>query len=324
MRSRQQRTSLRIFTLSLHLLGTRIGYTKGQLRELVDGYADLTEATFQRTFERDLSDLREAGLQVEVLGKWPDFRYRVAPSAFVRRGELSGSQVDLLLRAANMWGGLAPPELSRLSLKLSAHLDSHSVPEKSAPVSAKLEGAEHLAAILEALSLRQPLSFTYNSRKGSELRDVAPLSLLVRGSAVYLWAHDFNREARRFFRLSRVEGSMVLVAEPDCYDLPVAAPDSLGDHNFQIRPLLSVAEGAAPLVRMCCEKPLEVHDLPTGMAPTPGYQIMWGTPDDWDAWQRLVVENSPAVRALAPAPFAARIDYLFGCALDILGDADGK
>lgn len=319
MSSRQERTSLRILTLTLYLSDTRVGYTRQQLGEMVAGYENLSEATFQRTFERDLADLREMGLKIELVGEWPDYRYRAAQSRKCSDVTLSSKQLDLLQRATHMWGSLPPAELARLHLKLASRLAPGEGFVNSPNVRGQLEGAEHIAVLLEAISLRQPVSFEYHSRRGLESRDVAPHSLLSRGTALYLSGYDFNRDADRHFRLSRIKSKIKLVAEPDCYEIPEPG-DARFDDNYQIRPVLLIQAGEAPLVEMRLE-PLESPTGNAGSAPRT-WQLRQGKAGDWGAWEQLVLHHATHVVPVAPAPFKAHLEHLLDAA-SVFVNADG-
>lgn len=307
MQSQQQKTSLRILTLALNLLNSRGGYSRRQLRELVGGYADLSDITFQRTFERDLAALRESGLQVRVIEGLSEPLYSIAKGDHTGSVELTQQELSLLLQAASAWERSSPVEMSRLSLKLSSRVKG-GASGSAAHIHGKLEGAEHLRILLEAMSLRQPVSFSYSSRTGTEDRDVAPLSLVVRGTAVYLWGYDFNREAERLFRLSRVRAPVTLIAEPDCYELPDAAPSEVGEspYEFEVRPLLWVKEDAAPLVRMRCRE-LAGSEYPSGVRQQEGWDLMRGEAGDWTYWEKLILDHASATVVVAPLPLRTRL-----------------
>ena len=60
------RKSERIMNLAICLLLARRFLDKNHLREVVEGYGGLSDAAFERTFERDKDDLRAMGVPVET------------------------------------------------------------------------------------------------------------------------------------------------------------------------------------------------------------------------------------------------------------------
>ncbi len=312
MSRQQERTSIRILSLALNLLNTKSGCSRAQVRELMDDYGHMTEASFQRTFERDIASLREAGLNVELLGEDTP-RYRIRNRRRNQPVELTATELRVLSFAASAWDFGSPAELSRLTLKLNSKLAAGERGVGVSSVEGRLEGAEHLRPILAAIGLRQPISFLYAARHGeTEQRDVAALSLIVRGRAVYLWGYDFNREGDRRFRLSRIMSPIELVAEPDCYDLPAELPPELGDQTtqFDVSPLLWVREGAAPLVRLRAEAEHASREV------APGWELLRGNAGDWGAWERLLIENASDCVVAAPDHLRDRVRSLLQAAAD--------
>ncbi|MFZ2261590.1 MAG: DNA-binding transcriptional regulator, partial [Luteococcus japonicus] len=60
------RKSERIVNLTICLLSARRFLPKEQIREIVEGYNGLSDANFERTFERDKDELRAMGVPVET------------------------------------------------------------------------------------------------------------------------------------------------------------------------------------------------------------------------------------------------------------------
>ena len=325
MRGQQDRTSVRILSLALNLLNTRAGYSRARIRDLMSDYASMSDSTFQRTFERDIAALRESGLDVTVSsGGDPSYQIR-NHSRVGQPVELTDTELRILSHAASAWDSGVPAELSRLSLKLNAKLASGQRGAATPKVEGRLEGTEHLRSILSAMGLRQPISFRYAARNGrSEQRDVAALSLVVRGRAVYLWGYDFNREAERHFRLSRITSSIEMVGEPDCYELPTELPGTLGDHSwrFDVSPLLWVRRGGAALVRLRTGE--HVDPASYGLDRVSGWDLVVGNAGDWASWERLVVESAPECVVAAPAHLRTRIRSLLEMAAREEGRSDGR
>ena len=76
----------RILNLTICLLVSGRYLPKSRIREAVEGYHDLSDAAFERTFERDKDELRSLGVPIEVGSFDPLFDdepgYRILPSEF--------------------------------------------------------------------------------------------------------------------------------------------------------------------------------------------------------------------------------------------------
>ena len=60
------RKTERILNLTICLLVADRYLTKDRIREAVEGYHDLSDSAFERTFERDKDELRALGVPIEV------------------------------------------------------------------------------------------------------------------------------------------------------------------------------------------------------------------------------------------------------------------
>ena len=60
------RKTERILNLTICLLVSGRYLPKSQIREAVEGYHDLSDTAFERTFERDKDELRALGVPIEV------------------------------------------------------------------------------------------------------------------------------------------------------------------------------------------------------------------------------------------------------------------
>ena len=80
------RKTERIHNLPNCLLVSGRYLPKSRIREAVEGYHNLSDAAFERTFERDKDELRSLGVPIEVGSFDPLFDdepgYRIRPSEF--------------------------------------------------------------------------------------------------------------------------------------------------------------------------------------------------------------------------------------------------
>lgn len=316
-------TSLRVLILTLNLVNTEIGSSKHTLRAVVPGYSS-SEVAFERMFERDLVTLRETGLVVDVLGDGQEPRYRINGSSFPAPDvSFSGVQTELLVQAACAWDHLGAVDFSRLLSKLNAYTDEDVAAETSS-LTYGLEGSEYLPQVLQAIEKRQPVQFSYASRRGEEERDVAPWSLLVRGKAVYLWGFDLNRWAPRLYRLSRVRSPLVPIGEADAYEIPDDPGQDIHIEVFLIRPLLWIRQGAGELLRLRCEPPLAAADYPEGLEERSGWDLCRGREDDQAVWERMVYDECVNVVPHEPRGLRERIHRQLQVAAMWEGGTDGK
>ena len=80
------RKTERILNLTICLLVSGRYLPKSRIREAVEGYHNLSDAAFERTFERDKDELRSLGVPIEVGSFDPLFDdepgYRILSSEF--------------------------------------------------------------------------------------------------------------------------------------------------------------------------------------------------------------------------------------------------
>lgn len=103
------RKSERIMNLAICLLMARRFLDRNHLREVVDGYAGLSDAAFERTFERDKDDLRAMGIPVETGSNsvlFPDdVGYRIRRQDFeLPPIDFTAAEATALGLASQVWG----------------------------------------------------------------------------------------------------------------------------------------------------------------------------------------------------------------------------
>lgn len=206
----------KLVSLTYALTTTRIGYTRAQLRDMVDDYAGLSDEAFERKFERDKETLRNLGVVI-VDGKgrgepsWdagdPERRYRVLPGEYPLPAlELDATQAAVLgLAARVVAGGGLGRQAARAAerLGLGAELGE---PAFSAVIDTE---AEQLEPLIRHVALGNPIKFTYRTADGrTEPRAVMPWGLGHRHGHWYLAAGDTRRDGERLFRLDRIQGTV--------------------------------------------------------------------------------------------------------------------
>lgn len=219
--------SIRPAERQLNLLGALLKAREGLLwPEIagVEGYNDkLPERSRKKRFERDLLELKAAGLVVDrALEDGARARYTLDRAACLMPAiHLSPEQRLLLFRIGMAYlheraAGPLTEQLSHALLKLQAGAGREGLPAVVPPsflrrsLNRRPAETRLLESIGRALIERRRVRFDYEARRGeSTRRAVAPYSLVSRRGGWYLIGLDLDRESVRTFRLSRVRGEAV-------------------------------------------------------------------------------------------------------------------
>lgn len=202
----------------LTLLSERSGHlTLKQIRSELRGQYPDDDAAARARFERDKADLRRLGVEIEVVTLGGDTAGEGAYSIDQRGHELA----DV---------GLTPDEEHAIHVALATVRLGASAGDEAMW---KLGGERALGAdvarielpleqrLLEPLARgvfeRRILTFDYFG----EGRTVEPHGILARAGFWYLVGHDRVRDARRVFRLDRIEGDVAVGEEADVFERPV-------------------------------------------------------------------------------------------------------
>lgn len=204
----------RLLNLLIALLNTRYGLRRSELRETIYRDTAASEASFGRMFERDKSDLRKFGFEVETLTDmgWSEddpatTRYRIGKeSNRLPDVQLGPEEWTVLLLASQLWerAALGTAAQSALrKLQASGTMADVRLPDGVQPrIKPAGQAFDDLVAAMHA---KHPVTFTYlaGSTGTEELRTVEPWGLGSRFGHWYLAGYDRARNAPRHFRLSR-------------------------------------------------------------------------------------------------------------------------
>jgi proteasome accessory factor B len=252
----------RLLNLVICLLSTRSWLTKEQIRAAVPQYAECaTSEAFDRMFERDKEDLRELGIPI-VTGThsaWfeDEQGYHIDRGAYALPDvEFTAEELAVLGLASRVWqqASLAGPA-ARAVVKLKA-LGVETDDESLVGVEPRVRAAEPAFEPLYAATRdHAPVTFAYRSRSGeATTRRLEPWVLTSRGAHWYVVGYDRDRQARRSFRLSRIEGGVRRIgptgsyqapAELDAAELVAPAPEPRDERTAVLR----VRAGRAVLLR---------------------------------------------------------------------------
>ncbi|MCW2810227.1 MAG: pafB [Friedmanniella sp.] len=248
------RKTERIVNLTICLLVSGRYLTKNQIRQAVEGYHDLSDAAFERTFERDKDELRSLGVPIEVGGYDAFFDdeagYRILPGEFeLPPIELDAEEAAVVGVAARVWQHASVAASTRSALaKLRAvgiEPDTSALAALEPSVQATEPAFELLwNAVLERVRVR----FTY---RDGQLRTLEPWGLTSSKGRWYVIGRDVDRAATRMFKLSRMAGPPDRVSKPAAYEVPAdldlrERARSLGPQEPTGQAVLAVRHGKAP------------------------------------------------------------------------------
>ncbi|QCB97649.1 WYL domain-containing protein [Arthrobacter sp. PAMC25564] len=220
----------RLLNLLIALLNTKYGLRRSELRDKVYRDTTSTDIAFGRMFERDKTELRQFGFDVEtVLDKgWGSddpatTRYRIGKeSNRLPDVSLTPGECTVLILAAQLWeqAALGSAALNAVrKLQAAGGLRDAELPAGVQPrIRPAGQAFEDLVAAVHA---QHPVSFRYlaGSTGSEEERLVEPWGLGSRFGQWYLVGQDRSRGAKRFFRLSRLT-SAVTVLDKETFSPP--------------------------------------------------------------------------------------------------------
>jgi proteasome accessory factor B len=273
------RKTERIVNLTIALLVAGRYLPKTRIRELVEGYHGLSDAAFERTFERDKDELRALGVPIEVGGYDAFFDdeagYRILPSEFsLPPIELDAEEASVVGVAARVWQHASMAESTQSAMTKLRAAGVEPDPSALSALEPSVQATEAAFdpfwnAVLERTRVR----FTY--RDGSP-RTLEPWGMTSRKGRWYVVGRDVDRDATRMFKLSRVTDLPVRVSRPDAYAVPDgldlrALARSLDPQEPTAEALLAVRPGKAPSLTR------------RGRRSEPTPDLAW-TPDGYEGW----------------------------------------
>jgi proteasome accessory factor B len=266
------RKTERILNLTICLLVSGRYLPKSQIREAVEGYHDLSDAAFERTFERDKDELRSLGVPIEVGSFDPLFDdepgYRILPSEFeLPPIDLDAEEAAVVGVAARVWqhASMAESTMSAIAKLRAAGVepDTSQLASLEPSVQASEPAFEPLwNAVLE----RARVTFTY--RDGS-LRTFEPWGMTAFKGRWYVVGRDVDRDASRMFRLSRFADLPRRISRPGAYEVPAdldlrRLARSLVPPEATETAVLAIRSGAAPALSRRTEPATSDRTLPAG------------------------------------------------------------
>ena len=241
------RKSERIMNLTICLLLARRFLPREHLRQTVEGYSGLSDAAFERTFERDKEDLRALGVPVETGSDDPlfpdDVGYRIRRTDFeLPPLELDAAERAVIGIAAGVW---EQTRLADSTVQAVAKLRAAGVEPDVGRVAAFVPSVDApepaFEALWEATIGRRRVHFRYRDLD----RTVEPWTLTYRRGAWFLIGRDLTRGEGRAFKLARIAGPPQVDAARGGYAVP--GPEVLARHLASLEPAEPVSEALVAL-----------------------------------------------------------------------------
>jgi proteasome accessory factor B len=301
------RKSERLLNLLITLLVSRTYVSKDRIRTVVEAYREAGEDAFEKMFERDKEELRSLGIPIEVGYVDRAFEdepgYRIERSAFELPDiDLTPQEAAVIGLAARVWqhAGLAAATSDAL-VKLKAagvSVDREALNIVQPQLTAEEPAFEPL---WEATRTRTPVRFDYrNSRSArTAARHLQPWGVVSFRGRWYVVGHDTDRREPRIFRLSRVQGDVVVDGEAGSFEVPPGT-----DLRAVTESLAPPADGrtAEVLVRRGAGHGLRRHATPApDVADTPaGWDRLLVSYGSGDAFAAEVLTYGADVVVLSP------------------------
>lgn len=303
------RKTERLVNLTILLLSSRRFMSRDRIREVVEGYRDLSDDAFGRMFERDKDELRALGVPIEVgspAGLFGDEQgYRISRQDFeLPPIEFTPDEATVLGLAATVWQQASAAEDTAHALaKLRAagiDPDASRLTALAPRLSAREDAFEPL---WQAVIDRQVVEFGY--RGGAEVRSVEPWRLAWRSNNWYLIGYDRLRQAPRVFKLSRIADTPRVVGRPDAFVVPA---DEVINHNAEVvttqtadlTALLAIRGDRAPVLRRRGVPASTPVLLPTGFQ---AYRVPFSSGQA----AAEIASHGPDVIVLEPAELRAQV-----------------
>jgi proteasome accessory factor B len=284
------RKTERILNLTICLLVSDRYLPKSRIREAVEGYHDLSDGAFERTFERDKDELRALGVPIEV-GSFDAFfddepGYRIRPSEFELPAiDLDAEEASVVGVAARVWQHAGMAESTRSAL---AKLRAAGVEPDTAQLSALAPSVQASEPAFEplwnAVLDRTRVSFSY---RDGERRTLEPWGLTASKGRWYVIGWDTDRVATRMFKLSRMADLPRKVSRPDAYAVPAdldlrALARTLAPRDPTETALLAIRSGRAQALARRGERATGEFPLPSGFDV---YAVPYG--DHWSIAEEI-------------------------------------
>jgi proteasome accessory factor B len=302
------RKTERILNLTICLLVSGRFLPRSRIREAVEGYHDLSDAAFERTFERDKDELRALWVPIEVGSFDPLFDdepgYRILPGEFeLPPIDLDAEEASVVGVAARVWQHASMAEATGNAMAKLRAAGVEPDTSQLATLEPSVQASEpSFDPLWNAVLDRSRVSFTY--RDGSH-RTLEPWGMTASKGRWYVIGRDIDRDATRMFKLSRITDLPRRASRPGAYAVPAdldlrSLARSLAPREPTEQTLLALRTGSAPGLRRRGQPATTHLELPAGFdVVSVAFSDLWSAAEEISRYGAEVVVLEPAeLRAL--------------------------
>lgn len=295
-----QRKSERQLNLVLALLSTRRYLTKHELRNAIEGYRDTQ--VFDRAFERDKKELRELGIVIETGTEDPfseeEDGYRINRRDFeLPPLHFTASERAALGLASQVWQDSVAAEHTAQAIEALRAAGAEPDPSLIPTMRPQLAVEPDFDTVYAAVIDRRVLTFGYRD----EPRRLQPWKLIQRRGRWYVFGYDTDRQADRFFKLSRFTSPAKASDKTGAYEIP----DDVDERASRLQP--EFAAEAIVGIRDGAWHPWREAEPAPGEAAPPGYTAHRIQAPSDEALIDDVVAAGPDLVLLGPARIRDRV-----------------
>lgn len=241
--------SERLMNLFILLLNARNFVSRQHIRETIEGYRGQGDEAFQRMFERDKEELRQAGIPIVTGSNDPDSDeqdgYRVRRSDFeLPPVEFTPDELAALGVARSVWQESVAAQQTAEALETLRAAGVEPDPLRLEVLRPTLAAEPGLDEFLTAIHDRRVVTFEYRA----ESRRVRPWRLQQRGGRWYLLGFDEARGDVRHFKLARITSAVGTVGRAGAFEPPdettVESHLEVGPGDDAVRCVVAVRRGA--------------------------------------------------------------------------------
>ena len=283
------RKTERILNLTICLLVSGRYLPKSRIREAVEGYHDLSDAAFERTFERDKDELRSLGVPIEVGSFDPLFDdepgYRILAKEFeLPPIDLDADEAAVVGVAARVWHHASMAESTGSAIAKLRAAGVEPDPSQLGALEPSVQASEPaFEPLWHAVLHRIRVSFTY--RDGTR-RTLEPWLMTSSKGRWYVLGRDVDRDGTRMFKLARIQDRPRNVSRAGAYAVPEnldlrSLARSLAPREPTAMATLALRTGKAPTLRRRGTPTDSRRALPAGFETYDvGYREMYALADE--------------------------------------------
>jgi proteasome accessory factor B len=250
----------RLLALTLVLVSSPHGLTKNELFESVRGYRmdqqkGISAAALDKKFERDLTDLRELGIDAKFDPISQRHKLNREGFAWPKGTTLSPKQLQLLALAGQVWAMASLNDQARQALTKLKAIGSTGDSESLIGYAPRIRTHEPAFMPL-TVAIRDKSVVEFGYRKPGyepETRTVSPWQLINVSGQWLVLGWDHNVEASRHFMLKRIVTNILVIEDAEPREASAAevadAKAGLEEHTANQLAVIQVERDSEPWFR---------------------------------------------------------------------------